>query len=86
MVSMYGAVNVAKRVTRLADRLYRLPRKRRVRGGGRETPIGPRLVRGRGRVRRRTASRLGAALVYLVLAAGLTVVVFKYLVAPFVAG
>jgi hypothetical protein len=37
-------------------------------------------------VRRRTASRLGAALVYLVLAAGLTVVLFKYLVAPFVAG
>ncbi|MHC4137561.1 MAG: hypothetical protein ACYTDU_06560 [Planctomycetota bacterium] len=85
---MYGAPNLSKlvrRLTRLANDMYRLPRKRRPRPGISEEPVGPRLVRGRGLARRRTLSRLGAALVYLVLAAGLTVVVFKYFVAPIVA-
>jgi hypothetical protein len=85
MVGMYGAVNVVKRVTRLADRLYRLPRKRRLRAGSRK-PVGPRLVRGRGRPRSRLGSRLGGLVVYLVLAAGLTVFLFKYFVVPFLAG
>jgi len=82
---MYGAVNVVRRVTRLADRLYRLPRRQRPRAGTGDKPVGPRLVRGRGRARRRTRDRLGAAFVYLALAAGLTIILFKYVVAPFVA-
>jgi len=84
---MFGVSNhygVFRRLTRLANDMYRLPRKRRPRPGRCQKPVGPRLVRGRGRPRRRTLSRLGAALVYLILAASLTIVVFKYFVAPFV--
>lgn len=75
-----------RRVTNLADRMYRLPSKRRPRAGARERPAGPRLVRGRGLARRRKRARLGPVLVYLGIAAGLTIILFKYLVAPFVAG
>jgi hypothetical protein len=70
----------------MADRLFRLPEKRRPRRCGREKPAGPKLVRGRGRPRHRPLHRLGALVVYLVLAAGLTIVVFRYLVVPFLAG
>jgi hypothetical protein len=83
MVGMYGVARMVRRVTRLADKMYRLPRKRRRRAGSREKPVGPRLVRGRGRPRSRLGSRLGGLVVYLVLAAGLTVFLFKYLVTPF---
>lgn len=86
---MYGLPNVARtmrRLTRLADHMYRLPRKRRVHSKGATKPVGPRLVRGRGRPRNRPLSRLGGLVFYLVLAAGLTIVLFKYFVAPFVAG
>lgn len=86
MVGMYGAVNVVRRVTRLADKLYRLPSRKRRRPGRGEKPVGPKLVRGRGRARDRTLSNLGALFLYLVLAAGLTIVLFKYFVAPFVGG
>jgi len=86
VVGFQGSVNLVRRVTQLADRLYRLPRKRRPRPGTREKPVGPRLVRGRGLARRRTHSRLGGVMVYLVLAAGLTIILFKHFVAPFVAG
>lgn len=90
---MYGgytglgnAAKVMRRLTRLADRMYRLPRKRRARAKGREKPVGPKLVRGRGRPRNRQLSRLVGLVLYLVLAASLTIVLFKYFVAPFVAG
>lgn len=86
---MYGAPNVAKamrRLTRLADDMYRRPRKRRVRARGPQEPVGPQLVRGRGRPRSRLLSRLGGLVLYLALAAGLTIVAFKYFVAPFLGG
>ncbi len=86
MYSMGGAIRIVRRVTRMADRLHRLPKKRRPPPGRDEHPVGPKLVRGRGRPRDRQLSRLGALVLYLVLAAGLTVVLFKYFVAPFVAG
>jgi len=85
VIGFGGGVNLVRRVTRLADRLYRLPKKQRARPGKRDKPVGPRLVRGRGLARRRTRSRLGEAIVYLVLAAGLTIILFKYFVAPFLA-
>jgi hypothetical protein len=82
---MYGAARIVQRVTRMADRLYRLPKKRRLPPGKGEKPAGPKLVRGRGLARRRPRSRLGSIVVYLVLAAGVTILLFKYFVAPFVA-
>lgn len=86
VVGMYGVARTVQRVTRLADRMFRLPHKQRRRPGSREKPVGPRLVRGRGRPRSRLGSRLGALVVYLVLAAGLTIFLFKYFVVPFLAG
>jgi hypothetical protein len=74
--NMFGAlastVAMAQRVARLADSI-RLPRRRR-RPRGDERPVGPKLVRGRGfgrRQRRPLVHVLLAALVYLLLVAGL---------------
>jgi hypothetical protein len=48
-----------------------------------ERPCGPKLVRGRGLARRRTEFWGLKALIYLLLAAVGTILLFKYLVVPF---
>jgi len=80
---MWG-FNRFKRIERVADRINRLDRrKRKCPKPGK--PIGPKLVKGRGRSRLRPADAIGK-LVSMLVAAALTVAVFKYVVVPFLMG
>ena len=65
-----------RRIERTSDWINRAPRKRKQPKRGR--PVGPRLVRGRGLARRRFDWRRPLSLiVYLLLAAGLTLLIFR---------
>jgi hypothetical protein len=58
-------------------------RRRRRRRPGSKGAAGPKLVRGRGLAGHRAPSGFVRLLPYLLLGAGLTVVLFKYVVVPF---
>ena len=82
-------VNFGNRVRafiRAVDRMNQKPaRTRRPRRAGPERPIGPRLVRGRGLARRRRGRGLARAAVSLLVAAALSLMLWKWVLLPFLA-
>jgi len=68
------------------DRINRRARKKRRPPSVSRAPIGPTLVRGRGRRRRRVLRNIAQVTLYLTLATALAIFLFKYYVVPVLPG
>ena len=83
MMIGWGGMNWGRRIQRASRRVNARLREKRKRRKGSGRPVGPRLVRGRGLRLRRPKSGI-ETLVYLLVAAGLTIIAFKYIVTPLI--
>ena len=83
MMIGWGGFNFGRRIERLSRRVNARPRKKRKRPKGSGRLVGPKLVKGRGMRLRRPKSGIDI-MVYLLVAAGLTIAVFKYILVPII--
>jgi len=81
MVLGWGGGNWAGRIERVAATVNTRLRAKRKRPKGSGRPVGPKLVKGRGLLRRRPESHIGV-LVYLLVAAGVAILIGKYILIP----
>ena len=83
---MFFGGNKFRTLKRELDRINRRTRKKRRPPSVPRAPIGPRLVRGRGRRRPRVLWNVAQATLYVTLATALTIFMFKYYVVPTLPG
>ncbi len=83
---VYFGGNKFGTLRRELDRINRRTRKKRRPPSVPRAPIGPRLVRGRGRRRRRVLWNVAQVALYLTLSTALTIFLFKYYVVPTLPG
>jgi hypothetical protein len=83
MIPGASPFNRIRAIGREAERINRKPSRTRRRHARAGKPIGPRLVRGRGLARRRPGRGLARVVVHLVVAAALSLMLWKWVLLPF---
>ena len=81
MIGVGGGTRWVRNIERLAERINKRSRAKRKRPKGSGKPVGPKLIRGRGLLRRRPKNRI-EILVYLLVAAGLSILIGRYILLP----